>query len=184
MARTHLLLGITTVTGLAAALATPAHASAPAAPDHRPQAASAASASASASSASSASPASFDHAARVQKRLRLSLGARFAGAWVDGGSQVAVATTDASAVSAIKAAGAHPKVVKYSERTLDGVQAGLNRHSRSAGQSVHAWYVDTKANTVVVKASSVAAGKRFVAASGVDAKAVKIVRSTAKPRPV
>ncbi|TDD90500.1 S1 family peptidase [Actinomadura rubrisoli] len=170
MARRHLLLGITAGTGLVLALAAPVQSAGAATPAHRPQAAPAAPAP------------DGDQAARVQKRLRLSLGAKFGGAWVKGGKQIVVATTDASTAKTIRAAGAEPKIVKYAERTLDAVQAGLNRHSRSAAKSVTSWYVDTDSNTVVVNASDTAAAKRFVAASGVDAAAVKIVKSAEKPR--
>lgn len=174
MARTRLLLGITAGIGLAAALVTPAYADRTDVPAERAQAA--------AQAARSAGP--VDRAAGIQKKLKMSLGAEFGGAWVTGGSKVVVATTDASSAAEIKAAGARPKVVKYSERRLTGVQAKLNKHARSASKAVTSWYVDTDSNRVVVNASSKAAARRFVKASGVDAGAVRIVRSTAKPRPL
>ncbi|MFI0483227.1 S1 family peptidase [Actinomadura sp. 9N215] len=171
MARKHLLLGITVGTCLAAALATPALAdtASPAAQAH--------------TAAKAPRPLGpVGKTAAIQKRLRMSLGSEFGGAWVKNGSQVVVATTDASAAPAIKAAGAEPKVVKYSESELGGVLTKLNRHSRSAAKSVTSWYVDAESNTVVVNASSGTAAKRFVKASGVNAAAVRIVHSAAKPR--
>ncbi|TMQ97447.1 S1 family peptidase [Actinomadura soli] len=171
MARKHLLLGITAGTCLAAALATPALADT-ASPAAQKQ-----------SAATAPRPAGpVGKTAAIQKNLRVSLGAEFGGAWVKNGSQVVVATTDASTAAAIKAAGAQPKVVKYSERRLGGELAKLNRHSRSAAKSVTSWYVDAESNTVVVNASSESAAKRFVKASGADASAVRIVRSAEKPR--
>ncbi|WP_067454949.1 S1 family peptidase [Actinomadura macra] len=172
MSRKHLVLGIGAAAGLVAALVTPAQAGEPAFPAARQQAAPAA----------PVAPGPGDRAARVQKQLRLSLGAKFGGAWIAQGSQVVVATTDASAVKKIEAAGAQAKVVTYAEAKLTSVQAGLNRHAASAAKTVTSWRVDTTSNRVVVNASSTAAAKRFVAASGVDASTVKIVRSTAQPR--
>ncbi|MGP4026865.1 S1 family peptidase [Actinomadura sp. 3N407] len=168
MARRHLVLGIMAVSGLTASLATPVHAhTAPTATD-RPQVA--------------AAPA--DRAAGIQKHLKISLGAAFGGAWVEHGSKVVVATTDAASTATIKAAGAVPKVVKYDARDLRSVQAKLNEHARSAPKSVTAWYIDPETNRVVVQASSKAAVKRFAKAGGVDAGAVRYVHSTAEPRPL
>ncbi|TDB87562.1 S1 family peptidase [Actinomadura sp. KC216] len=171
MARKHLLLGITVGTCLAAALATPALADT-ASPAARQQTA--------ATTPRPVGP--IGKTAAIQKNLRVSLGAEFGGAWVKNGSQVVVATTDAAATTEIKAAGAQPKVVKYSERQLSGELSKLNRHSRSAAKSVTSWYVDAESNTVVVNTSDRAAAKRFLKASGVNASAVRIVRSAEKPR--
>ncbi|WP_242885134.1 S1 family peptidase [Actinomadura litoris] len=171
MSRKHRVLGIAVAAGLVAALATPAHAQEPASPAPRPPA-----------GAAPLAPAhSGDRAAHVQKQLRLTLGKRFGGAWVAPGSKVVVATTDASAAKAIEAAGAQPKIVKFGAAALDSVQTKLNRHAASAAKSVTSWYVDGQSNRVVVATSSPAAAQRFVAASGVDAGAVRIVRSTARP---
>ncbi|MFC6878690.1 MULTISPECIES: S1 family peptidase [Actinomadura] len=171
MDRARLLVGVAGSAALVAALASPVHASpGTAAAPARP-----------------AAPApSTDPAARIQKDLRMKLGSRFGGAWVpeNAKGKVVVATTDASAAGTIRAAGAQPKVVRHSERALGSVQSTLNAHARSAAKTVNAWYVDNETNTVVVQARSVAAAKRFVAASGVDAGAVRIVKTTAKPRPL
>ncbi|QXJ25709.1 S1 family peptidase [Actinomadura graeca] len=172
MARKHVLLGITAGTGLVAALTAPALASQTRSPVQHPQA------------APFAPDPAVMHAARLQKQMRTTLGGTFGGAWVTDGANLVVATTDASAVATIKKAGARPKVVRYAERTLDAVQTKLNQHSASAPKPVTSWYVDVQRNTVVIKASSAAAAKRFATASGVDAGTVTIVRSTARPRPL
>ncbi|QXJ24739.1 S1 family peptidase [Actinomadura graeca] len=172
MSRKHLVLGIGAAAGLVAALVTPAHAGEPASPAARPQAAPAA----------PIAPGPGDRAARVQKQLKMSLGTKFGGAWIGQGSQVVVATTDASAVAKIEAAGARAKVVPFGEAKLASVQDGLNRHAASAPKSVTSWRVDAATNRIVVNATSTAAAQRFVAASGVDAATVKIVRSAQRPR--
>ncbi|WP_067826696.1 S1 family peptidase [Actinomadura kijaniata] len=170
MPRTPLLLGAAAA-ALVAASALPAHAS---------PAATAAPARAQAPTAPAQPD---DRATRIQKDLRLKLGGTFAGAYVTGG-KVVVATTDAAETAKIRAAGAEPKVVERTERTLASVQGTLNKNSRRAAKSVTAWYVDTDTNTVVVQARSTADARAFVKASGVDADAVRIERSSERPRPL
>ncbi|WP_192810287.1 S1 family peptidase [Actinomadura rudentiformis] len=170
MARTRLLLGIAASAGMVTALAVPAVAStsSPTTP----------------SAAIAPSP-SYERATRIQKNLRMTLGKKFAGAWVSAdGRTVTVASTDAASAAAIRKAGATPKTVARSEAGLASAQSTLNRKARSAAGSVSSWYVDAKTNSVVVETRSVAAAKRFVRASGVDEQAVRIVKSNAKPRPL
>ncbi|MFG1999107.1 S1 family peptidase [Spirillospora sp. NPDC048911] len=175
MARTHLLLGIAASTGLVAALAVPAVASTGASSPTRP----------SAQAAPVAPAPSDDRATRIQKNLRMALGKKFAGAWVAAdGRTVTVASTDAASAAAIRKAGATPKTVARSEAGLASAQSALNRKARSAGTSVSSWYVDAKTNSVVIETRSVAAAKKFVRASGVNAQAVRIVQSNARPRPL
>ncbi|MFV2175748.1 S1 family peptidase [Actinomadura sp. LOL_016] len=177
MARKRVVLGIMAASGLIAASATPAFAETASAASHRPQAAPAAPA-----------PDPDLRAARIQKKLEMSLGADFGGAWVERGSgrtaEVVVATTDAGRVAEIEKAGAAPAVVEYDARDLTSVQARLNRHAKSAPEDVTAWYVAPESNRVVVRASSPSAVQRFAKASGVDAGAVEYVHSAAKPRPM
>lgn len=126
-----------------------------------------------------------DQARHIQKKLRLTLGAKFAGAWVaPDGKKVVVATTDSAKTAEIRRAGAEPKKVARSEGQLNSAQAKLNRSGAKAPKSVSSWYVDPKTNVVVVQARSVAAGKKFVAASGADAEAVRVVQSSERPRPL
>ncbi|RFS85047.1 S1 family peptidase [Actinomadura spongiicola] len=170
MARKQLVLGIAAASSLVVAPAIPAHAgsySATVPPRTAPP---------------TPAPQPVERAAGVQKQLKMSLGSRFGGAWVEHGSKVVVATTDAASTAKIKAAGATPKLVKFDAGALDSAHATLNRHARSAPRSVASWYVDAETNRVVVQASSTSAARRFVQASGVDAAKVQIVRSTARPR--
>ncbi|MEU5884669.1 S1 family peptidase [Spirillospora sp. NPDC047279] len=175
MARTHLLLGLAASATLVAALAAPAVASTGASSPTRT--------SAQAAAPAVPSPAD-DRATRIQKKLRLTLGAKYAGAWVDGSGTVTVAATDAASAAAIREAGAAPRKVARSERSLNATQAALNRKAGSAAPAVSSWYVDAASNKVVVEARSAAAATAFVKAGGVDADAVRIVTSDARPRPL
>src|SRR5688500_2596672 len=128
-----------------------------------------------------------DAASRTELRLRKTLGAAFAGAWLtDGAAQFVVAVTDARQAAKVTAAGATPKVVARSERGLDAVKARLDAAAAKApAASVPGWYVDVRSNTVVVLAKGgTAAAKAFVKASGADAAAVRVVASTETPRPL
>jgi streptogrisin C len=166
MSRRHTMLGSATACCLAAALASPVAASA--ATPSSPQAA-----------ITRPVP---DHATAIQKKMRLRLGKKFAGAWVSPGGTVTVAATDAASAKAIRDAGAVPKQVSRSESDLAATQARLDR--TKAAKSVTSWFVDATTNQVVVQSRSVADARRFVKASGADAKAVRIVQTKARPRPL
>jgi streptogrisin C len=124
-------------------------------------------------------------ASRKELLLRKKLGAAFGGAWLAADAKsLVVAVTDSAKAAEVTAAGATPTVVSRSARTLDGVKNGLDKAAAKAPTaSVPGWYVDTKANTVVVLArGNAGAAKAFVKASGVDAAAVRVVASNEKPR--
>ncbi len=122
-------------------------------------------------------------AARTEAALRRSLGANFAGAWLNAdASTLTVAVTSRSGVSKIKAAGASPTVVARSERQLNAVKDRLDAAASRASQAVSGWYVDVANNTVTVTARNSAAASAFVAASGVPAEAVRISVTGEAPR--
>ncbi|GAA3765750.1 alpha-lytic protease prodomain-containing protein [Plantactinospora mayteni] len=125
-----------------------------------------------------------DQASRTDAGLRKSLGRAYAGGWISAGGDLVVAVTDRAQAARVTAAGAQPKLVARSEAQLDGVKSGLDRAATKApARSVPGWYVDVATNTVVVLASGgTSAATAFVAASGVDAAAVRIVSSTEAPR--
>ncbi|MGW4460637.1 S1 family peptidase [Micromonospora sp. NBC_01796] len=126
-----------------------------------------------------------DKASRTDANLRKSLGRAYAGGWVsaDGGALV-VAITDAALADRVTGAGAQAKVVARSAAQLDGVKNGLDRAATKAThESVAGWYVDVATNTVVVLAKDSTAAGTFVKASGVDAKAVRLVPTTESPVP-
>ncbi len=119
---------------------------------------------------------------------RKRLGAAYAGSWLEHGKDgrfrlVVAATNDAAAQA--RALGAETRIVRRSLRQLDAAMGGLDRQSkrRKADPGIHAWYVDVKTNQVVVE---VGFGKQeaaldFVAASGVDASAVRFQESYGRP---
>jgi streptogrisin C len=120
----------------------------------------------------------------VEKNLRHSLGARFAGAWIPAGAaRLTVAVTDPALAATVRAAGADVAVVARSESALTSSKAALDKHAKQAG-SVRGWYVDVASNSVVVLAApgASAAARSFAAVSG--AGAVTVVTSAQAPRPM
>lgn len=118
--------------------------------------------------------------------LRLALGRDFAGAWVRGATsaRLTVATTDASDVPAIEARGARADVVRYTVGQLDAAKAKLDRAAKkTATRDAPVWYVDVRANTVVVRAVHASAAKSLVSAAGVDSSLVQIEKTRERPRP-
>ncbi|MGW1244366.1 alpha-lytic protease prodomain-containing protein [Streptomyces bobili] len=120
-------------------------------------------------------------------RLHNALGARFAGAWVTGRTSagLTVATTDAADVPAIRAEGAEAAVVTTPLSGLlslkDDLDAAAGR-VRTAQTPV--WYVDVRANRVVVQATSRSAATAFIEAAGAQDRGVGIRVSPERPRPM
>lgn len=112
----------------------------------------------------------------VEAGLRARLGGTYGGAWLTAGGTLTVATTAASQVATIEAAGAAPVVVARSLADLEATRAELD--AAKAPASVHAWYVDVPTNTVVVRAATAAAGRAF------GGPAARVVVSSAAPRPL
>ncbi|WP_156726198.1 carbohydrate-binding protein [Streptomyces apocyni] len=130
-------------------------------------------------------------AGAVAGALRSTLGADFAGAWVQGAdsARLTVATTDASDVKAIEAKGARAKLVRHSTSELDAAKAELDRAAKKAAnksvaQDAPVWFVDLASNSVVVQAVKASAAKKLVAAAGVDAALVRVEKTAERPRPL
>ncbi|AGS71215.1 carbohydrate-binding protein [Streptomyces collinus] len=120
-------------------------------------------------------------------RLRVALGARFAGAWVRGAESgtLTVATTDARDAAAIRARGARAVVVRHSLASLDAAKGRLDRAAgRHATTDTPVWYVDVRTNALVVQAVRPAAVRPLLAAAGVDPALVRSVKSAERPRPL
>lgn len=120
-----------------------------------------------------------------EARLARQLGDRYAGGWLERGSdgnyRYVVAST--GAVRGAQIAGVDLRNARYSLRQLDGAVERLNRvhalSNKTALQGVHAWGVDLPSNSVVV---TVAPGYAlnaidFIAVSGVDAGMVRFEAS-------
>lgn len=120
-----------------------------------------------------------------EARLARQLGDRYAGGWLERGSdgnyRYVVAST--GAVRGAKIAGVDVRQARYSLRQLDGAVERLNRvhalSNKTALQGVHAWGVDLRNNSVVV---TVAPGYAlnaidFIAVSGIDAGMVRFETS-------
>ncbi|MDK1472111.1 S1 family peptidase [Streptomyces sp. 549] len=118
-------------------------------------------------------------AGKLAPALAKDLGSRYGGAWVAGETaQLVVATTDSGQAAAIERSGATAKVVDHSLKSLDAAIAKLDRAAaKQNSQAASLWYVDVKSNSVVVRSATPAKAEKLVAASGVDADAVRIVKS-------
>jgi len=105
------------------------------------------------------------------------LGARAAGAYLDGGTLV-VNVTDAASASTVRAAGATPRLVARSSARLAAVQRSVERAGRVVGSSVSQ---DARTNQVVVSvtdAVSAADVARLRAAAARFGGAVRVVRES------
>jgi streptogrisin C len=122
----------------------------------------------------------------VEKQLRARLGAAFAGAWIpSGATTLTVAVTDAKSEATVRAAGATPALVARSAADLARSRTALDRNAKkAAAAAVRGWYVDTRANRVVVlaKPGATAAAQAFAQASG--AGAVTVSTLAEQPRPM
>ena len=120
-------------------------------------------------------------AAKAQKDLRGELGASYGGAWFDAssGKLVVGVTSDGNAAKA-RTAGAETRQVAHSEKQLSAYMNRLDKARAKAPDAVPGWYVDVKANKVVVRSSAAAVGdtKAFVKKAGVPAR-----RSRSRSRP-
>lgn len=127
-----------------------------------------------------------EHQARqIEPKLRDKLKNRFGGSWVTDSGKLVVATTDRSATADIIAAGAEAEVVQRPLSELDAVKEAIDKAAQqSPDTAVPVWYVDVKANAVVVQATDPAAADRLLAASGVDRSAVRVEATTEQPTPL
>jgi streptogrisin C len=89
-------------------------------------------------------------AAATQRAAQEFAGATYGGAWFDQDSgKLVVGVTDEARARVVKALGAEPKVVAHSATTLTDTKNKIDQVGR-APSAVTGWYVDTKANSVVV----------------------------------
>jgi streptogrisin C len=124
-------------------------------------------------------------AASIVARLRGELGADYGGSWLSAdGGKLNVAVADPAQADRVRATGAVPKQVERGVRELDAVKTRLDRVGGAAGQNIAGWYVDVQSNSVVLLArpGAEAAGRRFVAASGLPAGAVRVTPAQESPR--
>ncbi|MFI6476977.1 carbohydrate-binding protein [Nonomuraea sp. NPDC050663] len=121
-------------------------------------------------------------AAQVESLYAGKLGASFAGLWVSGPTAtLSIATTDAAQLPAIRDLGGTPILVADPLTTLEGVKARLD--SLRLPRGVASWFVDVRANKVVVLTRDVGRTQLFIDASGVDAGKVLVQSTTERPVP-
>ena len=103
----------------------------------------------------------------VADALETELGSRAVGSYYDDAGELVVAVSDLATAELVRAAGAIPRLVRFTAEELNSVQSQLNRLAggSSAGK-VRSWYVDPLSGTVVVtvpKGARDPITKRFLA---------------------
>ncbi|MDR7382915.1 S1 family peptidase [Promicromonospora iranensis] len=119
--------------------------------------------------------------AGTQRSLEKSLGATYAGAWVEGADELHVAVTDTADAAAVRAAGATPVAVDNSLAALDAWTADLD--GALSESDVTSYHVDVETNEIVVDVVDGAQAdvEAAIVEAGVPADAVSL--STAAERP-
>ncbi|MFD5029293.1 S1 family peptidase [Streptomyces sp. NPDC058405] len=88
-------------------------------------------------------------ATAVESRAKEAASSAYGGSWFDADSgTVTVAVTSAAKASAIRAAGATPRLVRHSAQQLDAVKKKIDKLKAPPG--VSSWQVDERTNRVVV----------------------------------
>ncbi|GGS42126.1 alpha-lytic protease prodomain-containing protein [Actinokineospora fastidiosa] len=119
--------------------------------------------------------------------LKSRLGSAYAGSWLDStGHTLTVAVTDAALADAVRAHGAVPATVRHSASTLESAKTKLDVAAAKAPAKVPGWYVDVKANRVVVLANpgGEAAAKAWAAKAGLGSSILAFETSTEDPKPM
>jgi streptogrisin C len=83
--------------------------------------------------------------------METQLGSRIVGSYLDDTGELVVAVSDEATAELVRAAGAVPRLVRFTAKQLQSVQRDLDKlaTSSTAGQ-VKSWYVDPISGTVVV----------------------------------
>ena len=136
-------------------------------------------------------------ATRKQAEAQRTLGASYAGSWLErdasGAFQFVVATTQQAQTTKARALGAKTRVVRHSLAALEASMSHLDRTrtSRSVGvlrptdPGIHAWRIDLPSNSVVITIAPKAtdAAIDFVASSGADIALVRFETARQRPQP-
>ena len=127
-------------------------------------------------------------AALQEGNLARAQGSSFGGSWIErqanGSYRFVVATTSHRAQKAPE--GVEFRVVNHALATLHAAKAQLDGAVAGGGGApagVYSWYVDVRSNSVVVSVGKgrQQAGIDFVAASGIDARTVRLIEEEEQP---
>lgn len=124
-------------------------------------------------------------AREADRSLRAGLADAFGGSHFDAAlGKLVVGVTEPARASQVEAAGAEARVVEFSAGELDSIAEGLNARTAELPDAVSGWYVDPRANSVVVTTAHGTATQaaEFVRSAGVDTDAVRVVESAEAPR--
>ncbi|MEV0801296.1 S1 family peptidase [Kribbella sp. NPDC050281] len=87
----------------------------------------------------------------VADTVETELGSRAVGSYYDEAGELVVAVSDLATADLVRAAGAIPRLVRFTADQLNAVQSELNRLASGSGAGkVRSWYVDPLSGTVVV----------------------------------
>jgi hypothetical protein len=135
-------------------------------------------------------------ATRKQDEAQRTLGASYAGSWLErdatGAFRFVIATTQQAQTANARALGAQTRVVGHSLAQLETAMTQLNRaqSSRSVGvlraidPGIYSWRLDLPSNSVVITtaANATNAAIDFIASSGVDAALLRLETSKQRPQ--
>ncbi len=136
-------------------------------------------------------------ATRKQAEAQRTLGASYAGSWLErdatGTFQFVIATTQRTQTAKAQKLGAKTRVVRHSLAALEASMSQLNRtqSTRSVGvlrpmePGIHSWRIDLPSNSVVItlEPGMEKIATALVARSGADSKTIRYKTSTARPQP-
>jgi streptogrisin C len=126
------------------------------------------------------------NAVAVAPRAKAAAGRDYGGAWFDAATgKLVVGVTDAARAAAVRAAGADAVTVAHTAAVLDAAKAAIDSYAgQTAPKSVTGWYVDEKANSVVVSVKEGARGAdldKFLE-TATSAGPVRVVRTANAPK--
>jgi hypothetical protein len=98
--------------------------------------------------------------AGVAPAAQAAAGTGFGGAWYDAATgKLTVGVTDAARADAVHAAGANAVTVAHTQAALDAAKAAIDGYAgQSAPKAITGWYVDERANSVVITVKQGASG--------------------------
>ncbi|GLY47750.1 alpha-lytic protease prodomain-containing protein [Lentzea sp. NBRC 102530] len=126
-------------------------------------------------------------AGQTDATLKAQLGPAYAGSWLDGtGHTLTVAVTDPASANAVRSRGAVATTVKHSASALDSAKTKLDARATTVPDAVPGWYVDVRANKVVVLARSGGEqqARTWAAEAGLGGDVVTVEASTEDPKPL
>ncbi|GAA2239718.1 hypothetical protein GCM10010401_10290 [Rarobacter faecitabidus] len=110
-------------------------------------------------------------AVKQEKKLKKKLGNKFAGLWISkNGKKIVVGVTTKKAAKVAKKAGAKPKIVRKSLKSLAKQEKKFTRANAAKASGVSSWWIDPTTNKLVLQATSKKAANRALKTAGIATK--------------